>query len=41
VSELGGAVAVAYEMSRSWQARPGQTIGILLCGANTSAVNFN
>jgi threonine dehydratase len=41
VSEPGGAAAFAAVLSGAWQARPGQTIGILLCGANTSAVNFN
>jgi threonine dehydratase len=41
VSESGGAAAFAAVLSRAWQAQPGQTIGILLCGANTSAVTFN
>ena len=41
VSEPGGAAAFAALLSGAWQARPGQTIGILLCGANTSAVKFN
>jgi threonine dehydratase len=41
VSEPGGAAAFAALLSGAWPAQPGQTIGILLCGANTSAVNFD
>jgi threonine dehydratase len=41
VSEPGGAAAFAAVLSGAWPVRPGQTIGILLCGANTSAVNFD
>jgi threonine dehydratase len=40
VAEPGGAAAMAALLSGRWKARPGQTIGVLLCGANTTAVNF-
>ena len=40
VAEPGGAAAMAALLSRRWKARPGQTIGVLLCGANTTAVTF-
>jgi threonine dehydratase len=41
VVEPGGAAAFAALLSGAWKARPGQTIGILLCGANTNAVTLN
>lgn len=41
VSEPGGAAGLAALLSRAWRAQPGQTIGILLCGANTTAVHFD
>ncbi len=41
VTEPGGAAAFAALLNGAFQPRPGQTIGILLCGANTSAVSFN
>jgi threonine dehydratase len=40
VAEPGGAAAVAALTSKAYAARPGQTIGVLLCGANTTAVEF-
>ena len=40
VAEPGGAAAMAALLSGRWKARPGQTIGVLLCGANTTAVSF-
>ena len=40
VVEPGGAAAFAALLSGAWQPVPGQTIGILLCGANTTAVSF-
>jgi threonine dehydratase len=40
VVEPGGAAAFGALLSGAWQASPGQTIGVLLCGANTTAVNF-
>ena len=41
VSEPGGAAGLAAVLSGAWQAQPGQTIGVLLCGANTTAVRFD
>ncbi|MBX3606578.1 MAG: threonine/serine dehydratase [Piscinibacter sp.] len=38
--EPGGAAAFAAVTSGAWPVRPGQRIGILLCGANTDAVQF-
>jgi threonine dehydratase len=40
VAEPGGATAMAALLSGRWKARPGQTIGVLLCGANTTAVKL-
>ena len=40
VAEPGGAAALAALLSGRWKARPGQAIGVLLCGANTTAVSF-
>jgi threonine dehydratase len=38
--EPGGAAAFAALLSGAWRAKPGQTVGVLLCGANTDAVDF-
>jgi threonine dehydratase len=40
VAEPGGAAAMAALLSGRFEARPGQSIGVLLCGANTTAVKF-
>ena len=40
VTEPGGAAAFAALHSGVWVAEPGQTVGVLLCGANTSAVDL-
>ena len=40
VTEPGGAAAFAALQSGAVEAVRGQTIGILLCGANTDAVDF-
>jgi threonine dehydratase len=40
VVEPGGAAAFAALQSGAWKPAAGQTIGILLCGANTTAVSF-
>ena len=40
VAEPGGAAAVAALTSRAWKPARGQAIGVLLCGANTTAVEF-
>jgi threonine dehydratase len=40
VAEPGGAAALAALLSGAWKAKPGETIGVLLCGANTTAVSF-
>jgi len=41
VVEPGGAAAFAALESGAYVAAPGQRVGILLCGANTGAVNFS
>jgi threonine dehydratase len=41
VTEPGGAAAFAALHSGVWAARPGQSVGVLLCGANTSAVDLD
>ena len=40
VAEPGGAAALASLTSGAWKPKEGQTVGILLCGANTTAVEF-
>jgi len=40
VVEPGGAAAFAAVLSRRYQPQPGERVGVLLCGANTTAVNF-
>ena len=40
VVELGGAAAFAAVLSRRYHPQPGERVGVLLCGANTTAVNF-
>jgi threonine dehydratase len=40
VVEPGGAAAFAALHSGIWRPAPGSTIGVVLCGANTAAVNF-
>jgi threonine dehydratase len=40
VAEPGGAAALAALTSGAWKASAGQTVGVLLCGANTTAVEF-
>jgi len=40
VAEPGGAAALAALLSGAWAAKPGEKIGVLLCGANTTAVSF-
>ena len=40
VAEPGGAAALAALLSGAWKAHPGQAIGVVLCGANTTAVEF-
>jgi threonine dehydratase len=40
VAEPGGAAALAALLQGAWRATPGQRIGVLLCGANTAAVQF-
>ena len=41
VVEPGGAAAMAALLSGAVRPEPGQTVGVLLCGANTSAVSFD
>jgi threonine dehydratase len=41
VCEPGGATGLAAVLNSAWQPKPGQTIGVLLCGANTTAVRFD
>ena len=40
VAEPGGAAAFAALLSGRWQPKAGQTIGVLVCGGNTTAVDF-
>ena len=40
VTEPGGAAAFAALLSGAWKAKPGEAVGVLLCGANTTAVDF-
>jgi threonine dehydratase len=40
VTEPGGATAVAALLSGRYQPRAGERVGVLLCGANTTAVSF-
>lgn len=40
VTEPGGAAAFAALLSSRYQPKRGERIGVLLCGANTTAVNF-
>ena len=40
VAEPGGAAALAALTSGAWKPALGQTVGVLLCGANTTAVEF-
>lgn len=41
VAEPGGAAAFAALLSRRYRAQPGEHVGVLLSGANTTAVNFD
>jgi threonine dehydratase len=40
VAEPGGAAAFAAVLSRRYQPKPGERVGVLVCGANTTAVKF-
>jgi len=40
VTEPGGAAAFAALLSQSYRPKPGERVGILLCGGNTTAVDF-
>lgn len=40
VTEPGGAAAFAAMLSRRYEPKPGECVGVLLCGGNTTAVNF-
>jgi len=40
VAEPGGAAAFAALLSRRYQPQPGERVGVLLCGGNTTAVDF-
>src|SRR5713226_157885 len=41
VAEPGGAAAFAPLLTRGYQPKLGERVGVLICGANTTAVNFN
>jgi threonine dehydratase len=41
VVEPGGATALAAVLSGAFETKPGQRIGIVLCGANTDAVRLS
>ncbi len=40
VAEPGGAAALAALLSRRYQPEPGERVGVLVCGGNTTAVDF-
>jgi threonine dehydratase len=40
VAEPGGAAAFAALLAHSYIPQPGERVGVLICGGNTSAVNF-
>ena len=41
VAEPGGAAAFAALSSGKYQPAPGERVGVLICGGNTVAVNFD
>jgi threonine dehydratase len=41
VAEPGGAPALAALLSRRYVPRPGERVGVLICGGNTTAVDFD
>ena len=41
VAEPGGAAAFAALLSRRYQPKPGERVGVLVCGGNTTAVDFS
>jgi threonine dehydratase len=41
VAEPGGAAAFAALLSSGYQPAPGERIGVVLCGGNTTAVSFS
>jgi threonine dehydratase len=41
VAEPGGAAAFAAVLSRQYVPRPGERVGVIVCGGNTTAVGFN
>jgi threonine dehydratase len=41
VAEPGGAAAFAALLSRRYQPQPGERVGVLVCGGNTTAVDFS
>jgi threonine dehydratase len=40
VAEPSGAAAFAALLSRHYEPKPGERVGVLICGGNTSAVDF-
>ena len=40
-AEPGGAAAFAALLSRRYIPTPGERVGVVICGGNTTAVNFN
>jgi threonine dehydratase len=41
VVEPGGAASFAALLSGQYRPAPGERVGVLLCGANTTAVDFS
>jgi threonine dehydratase len=39
-TEPGGAAAIGALLSRAYEPEPGERVGVLICGANTKAVDF-
>ena len=40
VAEPGGAAALAALLTRRYRPKPGERVGVLVCGGNTTAVDF-
>ena len=40
-AEPGGAAAFAALLSRRYVPTPGERVGVVICGGNTTAVNFS
>ena len=41
VAEPGGAAAFAALLSGRYKAKPGERVGVIVCGGNTDPINFS